>query len=89
MAQGDAALRAVFAFDSVELGETISLSDIHRAIQDVAGVVSVDVDELRFMSQPSGTLEPRLLLAPDELVWVADAADIAVARAGDARGLES
>jgi uncharacterized phage protein gp47/JayE len=82
----DAALRARFAFDAVELGEAVHLSDVHRAVQDVDGVVAVDVDELRFTNQPPGTLSPRLLVAPDELVWVADPADLEVAGADLDRG---
>jgi predicted phage baseplate assembly protein len=80
------ALAALLAFDAVGLGEAISLSDIDRAIQGVAGVVSVDVDELRFKTQPAGRLEPRLLVAPDQLVWVEDPDDVYVGRSGDPIG---
>jgi predicted phage baseplate assembly protein len=82
----DAALRGLLAFDALELGEAVHLSDIHRAIQHVEGVVAVDVDEFRFTTQPVGTLEPRLLVAPHELVWVADPDDLEVTDAGGPAG---
>jgi predicted phage baseplate assembly protein len=42
-----AAVLHALAFDSVELGEAVHLSAIYRAIQDVPGVVSADIDELQ------------------------------------------
>ena len=41
------ALLAALAFDAVELGEPLHLSDMYRVIQDVAGVVSADIDALQ------------------------------------------
>jgi len=37
-----------FAFDNVDLGQAIHISDIYAVIQNVAGVVGADVDELQF-----------------------------------------
>jgi predicted phage baseplate assembly protein len=86
VAAADTALRARLAFDALELGEGISLSDVHRAISDVPGVISVDVDELRFKSQPEGTLKPRLLIARNQLIWVAASSDLVVLRSGETMG---
>jgi predicted phage baseplate assembly protein len=76
--EADAALRALLAFDALELGAAVSLSDVHRAVQQVDGVVSVDVDEFRFVTQAAGTCDSRLLVAPNQLVWVADPDDLVV-----------
>jgi hypothetical protein len=42
-----------FSFDQLQLGEPVFLSDVFRLLQDVDGVLSVDVDELAF-KQPAG-----------------------------------
>lgn len=83
--QADAALRELLAFDARDLGEAIHLSDVHRAVQRVAGVVAVDVDVFRFKpaaGAPTGSstdlVKPRLLVAPNELVWVEDPDDLRV-----------
>ena len=82
----DAALRDLFAFDALELGEAVSLSDVHRAVQNVEGVVSVDVDDFRFQDEAVGTAKPRLLVRPEELVWVDDPEDLRVSVVGDPAG---
>lgn len=96
----EAALRDVLAFDARELGEAVSLSDVHRAVQSVAGVVSVDADEFRFRPPAAGAEErqeragprelpapePRLLVAPNELIWVADPDDLLVTVLGSQAG---
>ena len=82
----DAALRALFAFDALELGAAVGLSDVHRAIQHVDGVVSVDVDEFRFATQARGTVEPRLVVGPNELIWIDDPDDLEVIVPGEPAG---
>ncbi|HEU0236993.1 MAG TPA: baseplate J/gp47 family protein [Candidatus Limnocylindrales bacterium] len=82
----DTALRALFAFDALELGEAVGLSDVHRAIQRVDGVVSVDVEEFRFATQARGTVEPRLLVGPNELIWIDDPDDLEVIVPGEPAG---
>src|SRR5262249_49179255 len=82
----DAALRALFAFDALELGEAVGLSDVHRAIHRVDGVVSVDVEEFRFATQARGSVEPRLLIGPNELIWIDDPDDLRVTVPGEAAG---
>jgi len=76
-AAAEAALRALLAFDALDIGQSVHLSDIHRAVQAVPGVVAVDVDELRF-ARPEDRLrrggeavaQPRLLVGPDEIASV-------------------
>ena len=84
--EADAALRALFAFDALELGEAVGLSHVHRAVQGVEGVTSVDVDEFRFTTQPAGTAKPRLVVAPNQLIWVADPDDLQVTGPGAPAG---
>jgi hypothetical protein len=62
-----AALEAALAaldFDAVDLGTTIHLSDIYRVIQDVPGVIAVDVDELQ-PKRPADRSRPNIDLLPD------------------------
>ena len=42
------ALQNYFAFDSLDLGQPIHLSDVYRVLQDVKGVVAVDINRLQF-----------------------------------------
>jgi hypothetical protein len=84
-AGAEKALRALFDFEALRLGETVHLSDIHAAIMRVEGVVAVDVDEFRFKHPAhrvgrggDALVQPRLLLAPGELAWVEAADDLLV-----------
>lgn len=77
----DTALRAIFDFDAIRLGQTIHLSDVYLAVQSVDGVAAVDVDEFRFPDQDEGTSEARLLIAPGELAWIDASADLEVTSA--------
>lgn len=84
----DSGLRALFAFDSLDLGQTIHLSEVYKAIQAVDGVVAVDVDEFRFKypedrkDRGGDTLvQPRLLMAAGELGWVEDIDDLRISGA--------
>lgn len=47
------ALRDCLSFDSLQFGQPVHLSDTYRVLQNVPGVVSVDIDTLRF--KPFGT----------------------------------
>jgi hypothetical protein len=58
-----AALEAL-DFDAVELGTPIHLSDVYRILQDVPGVVAVDVDELQ-PKRPADRNRPNVDLLPD------------------------
>jgi predicted phage baseplate assembly protein len=53
LAEARAAVLAALAFDALRLGQPIHLSELVRAIQDVPGVVFVDVDRLQF-KKPAG-----------------------------------
>ena len=82
------ALADLFAFDNLELGQTIHLSDVHKAIQGVDGVVAVDVDEFRFKHPADRVdrggddlVQPRLLVAAGEIAWVEDPDDLRIAGA--------
>jgi hypothetical protein len=46
-ADARAALLDALSFDTVRLGTPVHLSDLYRVLQDVEGVVAVDVDELQ------------------------------------------
>jgi hypothetical protein len=45
------ALSAALSFDQLQLGQAIHLSSIYKALQNVPGVVAVDVTDLNFKSQ--------------------------------------
>jgi hypothetical protein len=53
------ALRAAFAFDARDFGQTVARSEIIAAAQAVAGVVGVDLD--RFYRGTAIALEERLI----------------------------
>jgi uncharacterized phage protein gp47/JayE len=59
-----AAALGALAFDAVELGTPIHLSDVYRILQDVPGVVAVDVDELQ-PKRPADRNRPNVDLLPD------------------------
>jgi uncharacterized phage protein gp47/JayE len=59
-----AAALGALAFDAVDLGTPIHLSDVYRILQDVPGVVAVDVDELQ-PKRPSDRNRPNVDLLPD------------------------
>jgi hypothetical protein len=59
-----AAALAALDFDAVALGTPIHLSDVYRVLQDVPGVVSVDVDELQ-PKRPADRNRPNVDLLPD------------------------
>jgi uncharacterized phage protein gp47/JayE len=47
------ALEAFFAFENLEIGQWIHLSDIYRTLQGVEGVVAADIDHLAFKPKPA------------------------------------
>jgi predicted phage baseplate assembly protein len=64
------ALLGAFAFDALQLGRPVGLSDVYAVLQAVPGVAFVDVDELRFKDAAeqqarrveAGDLQPVLLI---------------------------
>ncbi len=59
-----AAALGALDFEAVDLGTPIHLSDVYRILQDVPGVVSVDVDELQ-PKRPADRNRPNVDLLPD------------------------
>ncbi len=59
-----AAALGALDFDAVELGTPIHLSDVYRILQDVPGVVAVDIDELQ-AKRPGDRGRPNVDLLPD------------------------
>ncbi len=59
-----AALRDALSFDRALLGTPLHLSDVYRVIQDVAGVLSSDVDELQ-AKRPADRERPGADRLPD------------------------
>jgi len=80
-AEALAALSDYFDFDNLDLGQPIHLSDVYRVLQEVEGVVAVDVDRLQFkkaadrVSHGASTkpLQAHLVIFPTELATVATA----------------
>jgi predicted phage baseplate assembly protein len=58
----DDALRAAYSFDEREFGEAVQLSQVVALMQNVAGVIAVDVDAL-FRTGDAAMLNPRLVAA--------------------------
>jgi hypothetical protein len=66
------ALLNALAFDALDLGRPLGLSDIYRILQEVPGVAYVDVDELSFKDPAeqaaraleAGPVQPRLQVFP-------------------------
>ena len=87
------ALEGAFAFDHLEFGQSIHLSDVYRVLQDVTGVVAVVISLLRFKEatdrtnrQPtSAPVQAHLRIDPGELACIDQAVTDAVVDAGVAR----
>jgi predicted phage baseplate assembly protein len=58
----DAALRAAYSFDARQFGDPVQLSQVLALMQNIAGVIAVDVDALFRTDGPVG-LNPRLAAA--------------------------
>ena len=81
-----AALEAFFAFDTVDLGQPVQLSDVYSVVQGVDGVIAADLDRLmfkpprtlgdllkravRFTLAVPNAVQPRLLLFSNELARI-------------------
>lgn len=81
--QADAAtaLQDYMAFDNLDLGQAIHLSDLYRVLQEVEGVVAVDVDRLQFKRSAdrashgasSGPVQDHLAIFVTELAKIENA----------------
>jgi predicted phage baseplate assembly protein len=88
-----AALLAFFAFDSLELGQSIHLSNVYEALQAVRGVVAVDIDRLQFKDASvrvthgatDAPVQPHLPIFFEELVSIEQPVDDALVRVGTKR----
>ena len=75
-----AALEARFSFATRRFVDVVDLGHIVRAVQQVPGVVMVDVDTLHRFDQPPG-LPARGRLVADDVIWPdGDAAPTALAQ---------
>jgi len=80
------ALQNYFAFDNLDLGQPIHLSDIFQVLQDVKGVVAVDVDYLNFVEKEARKehgasekpVQSRLRIFHNEIAVAKPATDAAV-----------
>jgi uncharacterized phage protein gp47/JayE len=88
-----AALLDYFAFDNLEFGQPVHLSDVYQALQDVRGVVALDIDLLQFKN-PSvlashgateDAVQPRLRIFSTELASIERPVDDAIVRIGTRR----
>lgn len=74
------ALAAHFAFDSVDLGGAVHLSDVFAAIQSVNGVLGADINKLQFKHSAdrlshgatTAAVQPRLRIFRSELPFIGD-----------------
>jgi len=75
------ALEDYFDFDNLDLGQPIHLSDIYRVLQEVEGVVAVDVNRLQFKKNSdrnrhgasAAPVQAHLAIFATELATVEDA----------------
>jgi hypothetical protein len=63
LAEVTADLRQRYAFDVREFGQLVALSDVVAAIQSIAGVVAVDIDNFYRNDAPTPPIRPRLSAA--------------------------
>ncbi len=75
-----AALSDYLAFDNLDLGQPIHLSDVYRVLQEVEGVVAADVNRLQFKCSAvrtshgasSAPVQAHLAIFPAELAAIED-----------------
>lgn len=64
-----------FAFERLDLDEDIHLSEVYAALQNVAGVAAVEIDQLYRGLSP--VLQSIVPIGPSELA-IADATDVVI-----------
>jgi hypothetical protein len=72
------ALEDAFAFDRLEFGQPVHLSDVYRVLQEVTGVVTVIIGRLRFKEAAdrasrqatSAAVQAHLRIDPGELARI-------------------
>ena len=80
-ATAEKALETYFAFDNLEFGQPIHLSDVYRVLQDVTGVVAVVINCLQFKEATTESVQAHLPIDPGELAVIAQPATDAVVNA--------
>jgi hypothetical protein len=91
------ALLNYFAFENLDLGQPIHLSNVYQVLQDVGGVVALDIDLLQFKDQSKNpsvqashgatedAVQPHLRIFPEELPRIEQPVDDAIVRIGTRR----
>jgi uncharacterized phage protein gp47/JayE len=87
------ALEDAFAFDHLEFGQSVHLSDVYRVLQEVSGVVAVIIGRLRFKEVADrasrqatpAPVQTHLRIDPGELARIEQPATDAVMEAEVAR----
>jgi hypothetical protein len=82
LAAVEAALRAEFSFEARDFGQPVALSEVEAVIQNQAGVVMVDVNELYWTDVPASQ-HPYPFLAAEATPRGHPAGDTATARAAE------
>jgi len=67
-----------FAFDRLDLDEDIHLSEVYAALQDVAGVIAVEIDELHRKDDLTHILQSILPIGPSELARIEAPSDVMI-----------
>ena len=70
-----ASLIAAFSFQARSFGQSVTLSEVVRVLQSVAGVVFVDVDTLRRFDQTAPELPAGDVLPALDVRWADDEAE--------------
>jgi hypothetical protein len=68
------ALEEAFAFDRLELGQDVNLSDTYRTLQDVDGVLWVSIERLHVKGEEE-SVQVHLTIPPGKLAVIEDPAD--------------
>jgi len=72
------ALRSYFAFENMDIGQDIFLSDIYKALQRVDGLKAARIIELEPSSQLSRKVPERMMISPEEMAAIVDPKDVSV-----------
>jgi phage-related baseplate assembly protein len=84
------ALKQYLAFDNLDLGQPIHLSEVMAVLNAVTGVEAVDVDQLQYMNAAdrvshganADAVQAHLLIFPNELATVSNSASDLVVKIG-------
>jgi phage-related baseplate assembly protein len=72
-------LRSYFAFENIDIGQDIFLSDIYKALQGVEGLNAARISKLQRRSDlTSGNVRKRMLMHSEEMAAITEPGDISV-----------